>query len=207
MLEGLDYVGVLCVELFLLESGELVVNEIAPRPHNSGHLTIDGHACCQFEQQVRAICGLPLGTTERLAPGVAMANLLGEVWSGGAPRWEDALACESVRLHLYGKTDPRPGRKMGHLTATAESAESGVCACARGARVVACRGSVEELPLTQSPWREPRSRPSDADSEEPGTEPLAEGTRKLGLELQGYPTRLAERWPTGSFVGWHCSDC
>jgi 5-(carboxyamino)imidazole ribonucleotide synthase len=118
VLVGLDVVGVLCVELFLREDGELVVNELAPRPHNSGHLTIDAHACSQFEQQVRAVCGLPLGSTRRAVPAAAMANLMGDLWSAGPPDWSAALAVPDVRLHLYGKEDARPGRKMGHLTAT-----------------------------------------------------------------------------------------
>jgi 5-(carboxyamino)imidazole ribonucleotide synthase len=94
------------------------VNEIAPRPHNSGHLTIDACVTSQFEQQLRAVCGLPLGSTELLRPA-AMANLLGDLWAGGAPRWEKACAVPGVALHLYGKKEPRPGRKMGHLTALA----------------------------------------------------------------------------------------
>ena len=123
VLAGLDVVGVLCVELFVLRDGSLLVNELAPRPHNSGHLTIDAHATSQFEQQVRAVCGLPLGSTEALAPAAAMANLLGDVWSAGTPDWSAALAVPGVRLHLYGKDEPRPGRKMGHLTATAADAD------------------------------------------------------------------------------------
>lgn len=116
VLESFDVVGVLCVEMFLLPGGGLVVNELAPRPHNSGHVTIDAHACSQFEQQVRSICGLPLGSTERLVPAAAMANLLGDVWEGGTPDWGAALREPGARLHLYGKHDPKPGRKMGHLT-------------------------------------------------------------------------------------------
>ena len=116
VLEGFDVVGVLCVELFLLSDGGLLVNELAPRPHNSGHLTIDAHATSQFEQQVRSICGLPLGSTERIVPAAAMANLLGDLWSGGEPAWGAALAMENVHLHLYGKGEARPKRKMGHLT-------------------------------------------------------------------------------------------
>ena len=126
VLEAFDLVGVLCVELFALADGSLLVNELAPRPHNSGHLTIDTHACCQFEQQLRAVCGLPLGSTERRVPAVAMANLLGELWEGGAPNWPAALAEPGLRLHLYGKEEARPGRKMGHLTVvdrTVEAAE------------------------------------------------------------------------------------
>ena len=127
--EGLELVGVACVEMFLLPDGSLLVNEIAPRPHNSGHLTIEAHETSQFEAQVRAVCGLPLGSTERLCGGAAMANILGDLWRDGTPSWEGALAEPAVRLHLYGKTDARPGRKMGHLTSTAatpEAAESAV---------------------------------------------------------------------------------
>ena len=126
VLERFEVVGVLCVELFLLADGTLMVNELAPRPHNSGHLTIDAHACCQFEQQVRAVCGLPLGSTERLVPAAAMANLLGDLWARGAPNWAAALADPAVNLHLYGKDAALPGRKMGHLSvlaATLEDAE------------------------------------------------------------------------------------
>jgi 5-(carboxyamino)imidazole ribonucleotide synthase len=98
------------------------VNEIAPRPHNSGHLTIDACVTSQFEQQLRAVCGLPLGSTELLRPA-AMANLLGDLWANGVPRWEKACAVPGVALHLYGKKEPRPGRKMGHLTALAATPE------------------------------------------------------------------------------------
>jgi 5-(carboxyamino)imidazole ribonucleotide synthase len=118
--EAIDLVGVLCVEMFVTGAGHLVVNELAPRPHNSGHLTIDAHVCCQFEQQVRAVCGLPLGSTRSFGPA-AMANLLGDVWDAGEPCWAAALEDPRVKLHLYGKTAPRAGRKMGHLTAVADS--------------------------------------------------------------------------------------
>jgi 5-(carboxyamino)imidazole ribonucleotide synthase len=120
ILDALSYVGVLCIELFHARDGRLLVNEIAPRPHNSGHLTIDACVTSQFEQQLRAVCGLPLGSTELLRPA-AMANLLGDLWAGGTPRWEKACAAPGVALHLYGKKDPRPGRKMGHLTALGAS--------------------------------------------------------------------------------------
>lgn len=110
------YVGSLCVEFFLTASGKLLVNEIAPRPHNSGHLTFDACVTSQFEQQVRAVCGLPLGSTEYYRQA-AMANLLGDVWQNGEPKWHEALTESNVKLHLYGKTEPRVGRKMGHLTA------------------------------------------------------------------------------------------
>ena len=120
ILEAMDYVGVLCVEFFVTTDGELLVNELAPRPHNSGHLTFDAAVTSQFEQQVRAICGLPLGSTELLKPA-AMANLLGDLWAEGEPNWAAACRFPDVKLHLYGKTQPRPGRKMGHLTATART--------------------------------------------------------------------------------------
>ncbi len=117
-LDALDVVGVLCVEMFLRRDGRLLVNELAPRPHNSGHLTVDAAVTSQFEQQLRAVCGLPLGSTALLRPA-AMANLLGDLWAAGEPRWAAACAHPDVKLHLYGKTVPRPGRKMGHLTALA----------------------------------------------------------------------------------------
>lgn len=120
--EALDVVGVMCVEFFITAGGSLLVNELAPRPHNSGHVTFDNCVTSQFEQQVRAICGLPLGGTTRISPAV-MANLLGELWEAGAPRWDRACAFPNVKLHLYGKADARPGRKMGHLTALAPSIE------------------------------------------------------------------------------------
>jgi 5-(carboxyamino)imidazole ribonucleotide synthase len=122
VLEALDVVGVLCVEFFVEPDGHLLINELAPRPHNSGHLTFDASVTSQFEQQLRAVCGLPLGSTELLRPA-AMANLLGDAWTGHDPNWQAALAHPNVKLHLYGKLAPRPGRKMGHLTAL--SADSG----------------------------------------------------------------------------------
>jgi 5-(carboxyamino)imidazole ribonucleotide synthase len=120
VLEALDYIGILCVEFFVTRDGRLLINELAPRPHNSGHLTFDACRTSQFEQQLRAICGLPLGSSELLQPA-AMANLLGDLWTNGEPDWRAALAVPEVKLHLYGKTVPRPGRKMGHLTALAAS--------------------------------------------------------------------------------------
>lgn len=122
ILERLDVVGVLCVEMFVTKSGTLLVNELAPRPHNSGHLTFDASLTNQFEQQVRAVCGLPLGSPQLLRPA-AMMNLLGDVWSNGEPNWAAALELPNVKLHLYGKSDPRPGRKMGHLTALADTVD------------------------------------------------------------------------------------
>ena len=121
VMESLDYVGVLCIEFFLARDGRLMINEIAPRPHNSGHLTVDACRTSQFEQQARAICGLPLGSPEMLQPA-AMVNLLGDLWARGEPDWSGALALPDVKLHLYGKTKPRAGRKMGHLTALAPTA-------------------------------------------------------------------------------------
>lgn len=117
----LNVIGVLCVEFFLDRQDRLLVNELAPRPHNSGHLTIDSCETCQFEQQVRALCGWPLGSTRQHTPA-AMANLLGDLWAPGEPHWERLPP--SVKLHLYGKTKPLPGRKMGHLTALASTAEA-----------------------------------------------------------------------------------
>jgi 5-(carboxyamino)imidazole ribonucleotide synthase len=123
----MDLIGLLAVEMFLRRDGALLVNELAPRPHNSGHWTIEGCATSQFEQHLRAVCGLPLGSTEILQPSV-MANLLGDLWQGGDPNWVAALAAEGVRLHLYGKHHPRPRRKMGHLTALGSTAEAAIAA-------------------------------------------------------------------------------
>ncbi|MGE3508238.1 MAG: 5-(carboxyamino)imidazole ribonucleotide synthase [Vicinamibacterales bacterium] len=120
VMEGLEYVGILCIEFFVTRDGKVLINELAPRPHNSGHLTFDACRTSQFEQQLRAICGLPLGSPELLRPA-AMANLLGDAWAGGQPNWAAALRHPDVKLHLYGKSQARPGRKMGHLTALASS--------------------------------------------------------------------------------------
>lgn len=125
ILERLEVVGALCVEFFVAKNGRLLVNELAPRPHNSGHLTVDACITSQFEQQLRAACGFNLGSTEFLRPA-AMANLLGDLWEAGEPDWARALAESSVKLHLYGKQEARRGRKMGHLTALAETAEEAV---------------------------------------------------------------------------------
>ncbi len=115
---ALDYIGVLAVEMFIVD-GRLLVNELAPRPHNSGHWTLDAARTSQFEQQVRAVCGLGLGDPSLQAPGVSMVNLLGDLWADGEPDWANALAHPNASLHLYGKRTARPGRKMGHLTVTA----------------------------------------------------------------------------------------
>nr|WP_246585306.1 5-(carboxyamino)imidazole ribonucleotide synthase [Thiorhodospira sibirica] len=111
---ALDYCGVMAVEFFLTASGEFLVNEIAPRPHNSGHYTLDACITSQFEQQVRAVCGLPFGDTQLLSP-VVMVNILGDVWQQHSPNWAALLAEPRAKLHLYGKEQPRPGRKMGHF--------------------------------------------------------------------------------------------
>ena len=120
VMEALEVVGVMCAEFFVTPSG-LILNELAPRPHNSGHLTLEACEVSQFEQQLRAVCGLPLGETGYRRPA-AMLNLLGDLWQNGEPNWAAALSVPGVRLHLYGKTGPRPGRKMGHLSALGESA-------------------------------------------------------------------------------------
>ncbi len=124
--DGLDVVGVLCVEFFVTEDGRALVNELAPRPHNSGHLTIDAHATCQFEQQVRAVCGLPLGSTRRLRPAAAMINLLGDVLLPEELDWREVLSDPDLKLHLYGKHEARVGRKMGHMTVLADDVETAV---------------------------------------------------------------------------------
>ena len=121
--ERLDYRGVLCVEFFVLAGGRLVVNEIAPRPHNSGHYTIDACVTSQFEQQARVLCSLPLGDTAMHCPAV-MVNLLGDLWAAGKPRWEHVLRHRRAKLHLYGKSEARPGRKMGHFTVLADDVET-----------------------------------------------------------------------------------
>lgn len=130
--DALGYEGVLAVEMFVSD-GRLMVNELAPRPHNSGHWTLDAAATSQFEQQIRAVCGVRLGSTELMAPAVAMVNLLGDRWAGGEPDWAAAVADPGAHLHLYGKADARPGRKMGHLTVTAATTDDAV------ARAIALR--------------------------------------------------------------------
>ncbi len=124
----LHYVGVLCVEFFVTTDGQLVANEMAPRPHNSGHWSIDGADISQFDLQVRTLCGLPL-VAPRQHSAAVMLNLLGDLWFGAdgrerAPPWAAVLALPGVHLHLYGKASARPGRKMGHLTVTAATAEA-----------------------------------------------------------------------------------
>ena len=123
--QELDLIGLCCIEFFLTGDHRLLVNEIAPRPHNSGHLTIEASTTSQFDQQVRAICGLPLGSTAPVGPA-AMVNLLGHLWQNGEPDWPQILADDHLKLHLYGKTEARPGRKMGHLTVLATTTDSAV---------------------------------------------------------------------------------
>lgn len=137
VLEKLDVVGVLCVEFFLTKTGKLRVNELAPRPHNSGHFSFDACVTSQFEQQLRAVCGLPLGSTAQMSPAV-MANLLGDIWSDGEPDWPAALAIPGIKLHLYGKWEPRPGRKMGHVTAIAADTASALDAALAARAGLSC---------------------------------------------------------------------
>ncbi len=122
--EALGHVGVMAVEMFLLHDESLLVNEIAPRVHNSGHYTLGGCAVSQFEQHVRAVCGLPLGDTRLIAGHAAMVNLLGDLWEKGAPKWAVIDAVPGAKLHLYGKPDARPGRKMGHYTIVGAAADA-----------------------------------------------------------------------------------
>lgn len=140
--EALDVVGVACVEYFLDRDGNIIINEIAPRVHNSGHFTFDACVTSQFEQQVRAVCGLPLGSTDQPRPA-AMANLLGDLWENGEPDWATALAIPEVKLHLYGKQEARPGRKMGHLTAMADTREQAVEMVVEARRGCNYRNTVE----------------------------------------------------------------
>jgi 5-(carboxyamino)imidazole ribonucleotide synthase len=137
--QALQYVGVLCVEFFVLDDGRLVVNEMAPRPHNSGHTTIDANHTSQFEQQARILAGLPLGDTTAHSPSV-MLNLLGDLWfrqgDRKEPPWAEVLRDPRARLHLYGKREPRPGRKMGHLTLLGETREQALEQAVRAAKVL-----------------------------------------------------------------------
>jgi 5-(carboxyamino)imidazole ribonucleotide synthase len=140
---ALDLHGTLCAEFFVVGSGadeRLVFNEMAPRPHNSGHVTIDASRCCQFENHIRAITDLPLGDTSLLLGGGAMVNLLGEVWASGEPDWANALTNAAIKVHLYGKGEPRSGRKMGHLNlAAADPAEA-------AKRLIAAREALRASP-------------------------------------------------------------
>jgi 5-(carboxyamino)imidazole ribonucleotide synthase len=138
---------VLCVEMFVTVEGELLVNEMAPRPHNSGHWTIDGAITSQFEQQCRVLTGAPLGDTSAHS-GAVMVNLLGDIWfeSPAAaamrePDWQAALGDPSAKLHLYGKHEPRRGRKMGHVTCIGGSVESRLASAARIKRILGIPGT------------------------------------------------------------------
>ena len=142
--EKLDYRGVLCVEFFVLDGGRLLINEIAPRPHNSGHYTIDACVTSQFEQQVRVLCGAPLGSSAMRSPTV-MVNLLGDLWQRGEPRWEEVLRHPGVKLHLYGKLSARPGRKMGHYTVSAETVEAALQLALEIKQSLASRLNPEQL--------------------------------------------------------------
>jgi len=123
--DAMDYCGVLAVEFFLTRAGELLINEMAPRPHNSGHYTVDACLTSQFEQQVRTLCGLPPGATDLLSP-VVMVNILGDLWEPGTPPWEQLLSHPQAKLHLYGKRHARPGRKMGHYNCLAGDLDSAI---------------------------------------------------------------------------------
>lgn len=120
----LDVVGLLAIELFLTDRGEILVNELAPRPHNSGHYTMDACVTSQFEQHVRAVTGLPLGDTALTAPAAVMVNLLGNAWAHGEPDWSALLRSPTAKLHLYGKREARAGRKMGHFTVTGPNSDA-----------------------------------------------------------------------------------
>jgi len=120
--EGLGYVGIMAVEFFISQQGDVIANEIAPRPHNSGHFTLDACETSQFEQQVRMLCGLPSGNCELKSP-VVMINILGDVWGSSEPHWDKLLSQPNNKLHLYGKKEARPGRKMGHFNVLATSIE------------------------------------------------------------------------------------
>ena len=136
ILEKLRVTGVLAVEFFIGRDGSAMVNELAPRPHNSGHFSIDACVTSQFEQQLRSVCGLPLGSTAQLRPA-AMVNLLGDLWENGEPDWAAACAEPEVKLHLYGKSEPRRGRKMGHLTALGANPEAALERALKARRGVA----------------------------------------------------------------------
>jgi len=128
--DSMDYCGVLAVEFFCTRQGGLLINEIATRPHNSGHFTVDACATSQFEQQVRMMCGLPPGDTQMLSP-VVMTNLLGDIWNNGEPQWQHVLNESQAHLHLYGKKNARPGRKMGHINCLAAEIDQALATTAK----------------------------------------------------------------------------
>jgi 5-(carboxyamino)imidazole ribonucleotide synthase len=138
VLDKLEVVGVLCVEFFVCKNGSLLINELAPRPHNSGHFTFDANVTSQFEQQLRAVCCLALGDVRQFTPA-AMANLFGDLWNQSEPDWAAAVALPDVKLHLYGKSTPRPGRKMGHLTALATTPEQALADVERARDLISIR--------------------------------------------------------------------
>jgi 5-(carboxyamino)imidazole ribonucleotide synthase len=128
--DSINYCGILAVEFFCTRQGELLINELATRPHNSGHYTVDACATSQFEQQVRMMCGLPPGDTQLLSP-VVMTNLLGDIWKAGEPGWQQVLNESQAHLHLYGKKEARPGRKMGHINCLAKDVDQALATTAR----------------------------------------------------------------------------
>ena len=140
---ALDLVGVLTVEMFLTRDERLLVNELAPRVHNSGHVTLGACDTSQFEQQLRAVCGLPLGSQRQHAPA-AMVNLLGELWAGGPPDFRAVLAEPRAHLHLYGKRRPHVGRKMGHITVLAEDANEALAVVERLHAGLVGRGQIPQ---------------------------------------------------------------
>ena len=129
--DALNYCGVLAVEFFCTAQGELLINEMAPRPHNSGHFTVDACASSQFEQQVRMMCGLTPGNTQLLSAAVVMTNLTGDIWGDSEPAWQHVLNEPGAHLHLYGKREARPGRKMGHINCLADDVDSALETTAR----------------------------------------------------------------------------
>lgn len=127
---GLGYIGTMAVEFFVSTDGDIIANEIAPRPHNSGHYTLDACHTSQFEQQVRMLCGLPAGNCDLVRP-VVMINILGDVWGNSEPKWDQLLAEPNVKLHLYGKKEARPGRKMGHFNVLAANTDDAMAQASR----------------------------------------------------------------------------
>ncbi len=149
LMASLDVIGVLCVEFFFTKDGRVLINEIAPRPHNSGHLTIEACVTSQFEQQVRAVCGLPLGSTE-LITGAAMANLLGQHLPDADVQFERLMQCPTAKLHLYGKVQPNVNRKMGHITVTAECADTAEAQVREARASMLAAAATENLPVQES---------------------------------------------------------
>lgn len=150
--ESIGLVGVLCVELFVTSSGRLLVNELAPRPHNSGHLTLEAFSISQFEFQARALAGLPLTTPVPRAPAAAMVNLFGDLWRSGEPDWAAVMARPDVHFHLYGKLEPRPGRKMGHLTLLSSTPEQAARGAVAAREVLAHRAAMPAAFDAASAW-------------------------------------------------------